>query len=57
MFDRYPLILSIENHLDTEMQEKFAKMIKEKLGGEFMKLKLKSQSGNCLDNIIVVHKP
>ena len=30
---RYPLILSIENHLGPQMQEDFAKMIKEILGG------------------------
>ena len=32
--DRFPLILSIENHLGVNMQEKFAKMIKEKLKGQ-----------------------
>ncbi|XP_063682125.1 1-phosphatidylinositol 4,5-bisphosphate phosphodiesterase delta-1-like isoform X2 [Bolinopsis microptera] len=54
----YPLILSIENHLDTEMQEKFAKMIKEKLGDKLLSVPLPDSgqlpSPNILKNKILI---
>ncbi|KAL5261405.1 hypothetical protein ACHWQZ_G007194 [Mnemiopsis leidyi] len=54
----YPLILSIENHLDTEMQEKFAKMIKEKLGDKLLSIPLQDAgqlpSPNMLKNKILI---
>ena len=33
IISRFPVILSVENHLGSQMQEDFARMIKDILGG------------------------